>query len=97
MEIISKGNIKVGDYIKAVYWKTTYFQVTGFIDSDGTISSSTNEVLFAKKWFDFNKNGNFIGIDRIRSRMNYHNFKYYRLTEEEYFKIVGKYLIADTL
>jgi len=98
MELIKKGNITAGDYIKADYWKVTYFQTTGlseetYRDNDG----AKGKMIFAKRWFDFDKKGNFIGIDEKRKCMIYNAFKYYKLTEEEFLKIVGKYLIADKL
>jgi hypothetical protein len=93
MEEIKFKDVKVGDYLKlennpmitavTEFW---YIQVSKIARGE----------IWSKLWIDVDK-GKF-GIDRSEGFVNKSDLvKYYRLTEEEYYKIVGKFIILNRL
>ena len=109
MKRIKFEKIKKGDYIKAVisdkqykankeakysdFWKSTYFQVTNISNESGTVEIETN------KWTDFDDDGKYLRVleqwDSLSTNNNCNMF--FKLTEDEYRRKVGKYLIASNL
>jgi hypothetical protein len=102
MEQIAKRNIKVGDYLKAIYIgkkNELEFDVTYFRVSKTDIDYDEEKVrIWATKWADF-KNGKFIGIiNLINCEINLQkDIIFFKLNETEFLDIAGKELMLDTL
>jgi hypothetical protein len=95
MEEIKEECIRTGDYLKAVRNrnecndKITYFKV----------ESVSKERLHSYMWINFNVDLELIEVDttKVVAIMLGGHFKFYKLSQEEYCKAVGKYIIAESL
>jgi hypothetical protein len=110
MKRIDTEDIKEGDYIKAVIsdkqyeenlknkipdniWKVTYLKV----DYIEFYKEEETKELGTDVWVDFDEKGNFMRVLRNKNTIYCNDVICYKLTEEEFARDVGKYLILNVL
>ena len=106
MKQINGENIKVGDYLKGISKKpelkegecdTTYFEVIKIDDIEASLEDGRRrERIWANSFFDF-KNGKLLKIVKDEQFLYSDELNYYKITEEEYYKILGKIIITNSL